>query len=49
MSSKYQREIEEILEKSGDLRPSKKRKRQPEKDSLFKLVGFTGFDGDFQK
>ena len=39
MSSKYQREIEEILEKSGDLGPSKKPKRHPEKDSLFTTVG----------
>ena len=39
MSSKYQREIEEILEKSGDLGPSKKPKRKPDKESLFKLAG----------
>ena len=39
MSSKYQREIEEILEKSGDLGPSKKPKRRRKKESVFKLVG----------
>jgi len=39
MSSKYQREIEEILEKSGDLGSPKPPKPQPEKESLFKLVG----------
>ncbi|MDP6455497.1 MAG: hypothetical protein QF898_19625 [SAR202 cluster bacterium] len=39
MSSKYQREIEEILEKSGDLGSSKPPRPQPEKESLFRLVG----------
>ena len=34
-----EREIEEILEKSGDLGPSKKPKRRRKKESLFKLMG----------
>ena len=40
MSSKYQREIEEILEKSGDLGSTRAPNRPPEeKESLFRLVG----------
>ena len=40
MSSKYQREIEEILEKSGDLGSTSAPNRPPEeKESLFRLVG----------
>ena len=40
MSSKYQREIEEILEKSGDLGSTRVPHRPPEeKESLFRLVG----------
>lgn len=39
MSSRYQREIEEILEQSGELGASKRRGSRPEKDSLLRLVG----------
>ena len=40
MSSKYQREIEEILEKSGDLGSTRAPNHPPEeKESLFRLVG----------
>ena len=40
MSSKYQREIEEILEKSGDLGSTGAPNRPPEeRESLFRLVG----------
>lgn len=40
MSSKYQREIEEILEKSGDLGSTRAPNRPPEeKESLFRLAG----------
>ncbi len=37
MSSRYQREIEDILEKSGDLSPGKKR-RAPNRRSFRRLV-----------